>query len=116
MNRAEQRSELRVPITHRGTLGVPGVSFPCLTQDFSSSGFGIMCTISFDVGDVLDFQCELYPECHLKCKVEVRHVADAFLGTRVVEISDAGRKLCSRFIEEHLSIKRFEYGTPSRAH
>ncbi len=92
---------------HRGTLGDPSAWFPCLIQDFSSKGFQIMCATEFEIGDILELKCELYPERFLQCKVEVRHVADMCLGTKIVEISDAELTLCRQFIDEHVSLKRF---------
>ena len=107
MTKSELRAELRVPITHRGSLGLPSAWFPCLIQDFSSKGFQIMSTTNFFVGDVLELKCELYPGRFLQCKVEVRHVTDMCLGTKIVEIGDDGLRLCRQFIEEHVSLKRF---------
>lgn len=107
MKNADLRAETRVPITRRGTLGVPGAWFPCLIQDFSSAGFLIMCTGKVRVGDILELKCELYPQRVLHCKVEVRHINDDCLGTKIVEVSDAGSMLCRQFIDEHVSLKRF---------
>ena len=107
MKNYELRAEVRVPITHRGTIGVLSAWFPCLIQDFSSKGFQIMCTEKVQVGDILELKCELYPERFLQCRVEVRHINDDCLGTKIVEVSDAGLMLCRQFIDEHFSLKRF---------
>jgi hypothetical protein len=103
----ELREEVRVPITHKGLLGAPTASKPCLIQDFSSKGFLIMSTVKTQLGDKLELKCELYPERFLLCKVEVRHIKDDCLGTKIVEVSDAGLMLCRQFIDEHVSLKRF---------
>jgi PilZ domain len=107
MKTQELRAELRFPITQRGTLGGPGVSFPCLIQDFSSNGFLIMCTAMVQVGDILELKCELYPNRILDCKIEVRHINNDLLGTKIVEMSKEGAMLCRQFIDEHVSLKRF---------
>jgi hypothetical protein len=107
MNKLELRAEVRVPITHRGTLVVPSVPIPCLIQDFSTKGFLIMCTEQFKVGDILELRCELYPGRFLECKIEVRHTNDDCLGTKIVEASNAALLLCRQFIDEHFSLTRF---------
>jgi hypothetical protein len=107
MKADELRAEVRVPITHRGMLGAPNAWHPCMIQDFSSKGFLIICTLQLHVGDILELKCELYPKRVLQCKIEVRHIKDDCVGTRIVEVSDAGLKLCQQFIDEHVSLKRF---------
>jgi PilZ domain len=103
----ELRAEIRVPITHRGTLGAPSPPFPCLIQEFSTKGFLIMSGAKVQIGDILELNCELYPERFLKCQVEVRHINDDCIGTKIVEISEAGSKLCRQFIDQHYSLNRF---------
>ena len=103
------RGEPRVAQGRRGTLTAGEITTSCLIQDFSTNGFLIMCTKPFSVGDVLELKSELYPGRVLKCKIEVRHVTDTCLGTKVVEISEAASKLCQQFIEEHYS-DRFKFG------
>jgi hypothetical protein len=66
-----------------------------------------MSTVKTRLGDTLELKCELYPERFLQCKVEVRHIKDDCLGTKIVEVSDAGLTLCRQFIDEHVSLKRF---------
>lgn len=107
MKTPELRAEVRVPITHRGLLGAPTASHPCLIQDFSSKGLLIMSSVKARPGDRLELKCELYPERFLQCKVEVRHIHDDCLGTKIVEVSDAGLALCRQFIDEQVSLKRF---------
>ena len=53
MKKLELRAEMRVPITHRGTLGAASTPFPCLIQEFSTKGFLIMCAVKVQVGDIL---------------------------------------------------------------
>ena len=53
------------------------------------------------VGQVLRLKCELYPAQSVECTVQVRHVNADCLGARVIEISDAGKVLCQRYLEEH---------------
>jgi PilZ domain len=103
----ELRAEMRVPITHRGTLGTPGDWHPCLIEDFSTKGFLVMCIVKVQVADILELKCELYPGRFLQCKVEVRHIKDDCIGTKIVEVSKAGLKLCQEFIDEHANFKRF---------
>ena len=107
MKKVELRAEVRVPITHRGTISASSTPIPCLIQEFSSKGFLIMSTAQFQVGDILGLKSELYPERFLQCQVEVRHINDDCLGTRIVEVSDAGLRLCRQFIDEHFSLSRF---------
>jgi hypothetical protein len=107
MKKLELRAEVRVPVTHRGTLIAPGTPFPCLIQDFSTKGFLIMCAIQVQVGDILELKCELYPGRVLQCQIEVRHINDDCLGTRIVEVSEAGLMLCRQFIDDHFSLQRF---------
>ena len=103
----ERRAESRVPITHRGTLGAHSARFPCLIQDMSSKGFLIMCNEKVQVGDILELRSELAPQRFLQCNLEVRHISDDCLGTRIVEMSEAGSMLCRQFIDEHVSLSRF---------
>src|ERR1700720_3254790 len=107
MTTLELRAEMRVPITQRGTLLAPSAPCPCLIQEFSSKGFLIMCAAKVQVGDILDLKCELYPGRVLECQIEVRHINDDCIGTKVLNVSDAGLKLCRQFIEEHYSLNRF---------
>jgi hypothetical protein len=105
--KANLRAELRVAISKKGTLVGPGAWIPCLIQDISSNGFLIICDrnrtigeIPEVVGEILELKCELYPEKFLQCKVEVRHITDMCLGTKIVEIGDAELSLCRQFIDE----------------
>jgi hypothetical protein len=102
-NPNNKRSELRISMSRRATLHYNGNTVPCLIEDFSSAGFFIVCTKKLVVGQVLELKCELYPDRHLQCKIEIRHINDTCLGTKIVEISEAGKSLCAQFLEEHYS-------------
>ena len=101
MAKAEARAEPRLAHSRKGTLTLGGISSACLVQDVSTKGFLIMSSKPFKVGDVLDLRCELFPAQMLECKIEVRHITDDCLGTRIVEITEAAARLCRQFIEEH---------------
>jgi len=103
----ELRAEVRVPITHRAKVGMTSGWMPCLIQDFSTKGFRLMCDAKVSAGDILELRSELYPERVLECKIEVRHISEDNLGTRIVEVSDTGAKLCKQFIDEHVVLKKF---------
>ena len=107
MKAHERRAEARVPITRRGTLGAQSARFPCLIQNFSSKGFLIMCIEKVPIGEILELKSELSPQRFLQCKVEVRHVTDDCLGTKVMEMSEFGLMLCRQLIDEHISYKGF---------
>jgi len=107
MKNYERRAEERVPITHRGMLGLPNAWSPCLIEEFSSKGFLIMSALKSQIGDILELKSELYPERFLQCKVCVRHIDGDCLGADIVEVSDAGMVLCRQFVDEHVSLKRF---------
>src|SRR5215217_6187745 len=103
MNKADLRSEPRIPKGRKGTLTASGTAAPCVIQDFSTHGFLIMCTKPFAVGEVLELKSELYPDKFLTCRIEVRHVSESCLGTRIVEITGSAANLCRQFLEEHYS-------------
>lgn len=107
MTKLELRAEMRVPITHRATLHPSIEPYPCLIQEFSTKGFLIMCAVKVKVGEILELRCELFPERFLQCYVEVRHINDDCVGTKIVHISDDGLKLCRQFIDQHFSLNRF---------
>ena len=109
MAKAEARTEPRLAHSRKGTLTLGGTSSACLVQDVSTKGFLIMATKSFNVGDVLELRSELFPGKTLECKIEVRHITDECLGTRIVEISESSARLCQQLIEEQYADRlRFE--------
>ncbi len=71
----------------------------------SGTGFLLMCARDVAVGQVLDFRCELYPSRRLECRVEVRHISEAGVGTKIIEIDQRGRDLCELFLQEQFSDK-----------
>ncbi|HYC45228.1 MAG TPA: PilZ domain-containing protein [Burkholderiales bacterium] len=103
------RIEPRVAQGRRGTLSASGTSTPCVIQDISTKGFLIMCTKPFAVGDVLELKSELYPGKFVTCSIEVRHVTDTCMGTRILDINPASLNVCRQFIEEHYS-ERLKFG------
>jgi len=107
MKKPDLRAELRVAITHRGLLSVPGSWIPCLIQDLSSKGFLILCNKQFPIGEILELKCELYPDKVLQCKIEVRHLTDMCLGTKIIEIDAGGLRLCRQYLDEHYSLNKF---------
>ena len=94
MKNRELRAEARIAVRQRGDLKAQVDWFPCLVHDMSGGGFLLMCSRDVEVGQVLDFRCELFPEKRLECRIEVRHVGDAGVGTRIIEIDERGSKLC----------------------
>lgn len=100
MKKHELRSESRVPISQKGELRSGDGWFACRVLDMSDTGFSIICNKPLTVGKVLDFRCELYPGKSLNCKIEIRHVDDTCVGTRIVEISRKGANLCQLFLQE----------------
>jgi len=110
MTKADMRKEPRIARARKATLLIADQSVACVIQDLSMSGFLIMCTRPAFVGDVLELRCELYTGRVLNCKIQVRRDAgDMCLGTEIVEVTDAGRRLCREFLEEHYS-DRLKFG------
>ena len=74
---------------------------PCLLQNFSSKGFFIISNQQFAVGQFLDLKCELYPGKFVHCRVEVKHIAETCVGTKILSISEEGRALLQQFLQEY---------------
>ena len=107
----ELRTEARVAVKQRGQLHAGETAwFPCLVLDMSNHGFQILCTRDLEVGQLLDFRCELLPQKVLGCKLEVRHFADSALGAKIIEIDEQSNNLCQRFLEEQYSDKLTRLG------
>jgi hypothetical protein len=100
MQQSDRRAEPRVPKSFGGTLAYDGTSIPCDIQNMCSRGFLIKHSKELPVGRVLRLKCELYPGQSVECTVQIRHVNAQYLGAIVTEISDAGRILCQRYLEE----------------
>lgn len=103
MTHTDLRANARVSTSRRGTLKFGSASFPCLVLDISDGGFLIMPTVTLEEGQVIDFGCELYPGKSLACKIEVRHVGDSGVGTKITEIDEKGARLCQLYLQEHYS-------------
>lgn len=100
MNQTELRAEPRVSVTFPGTLAVGDKSAQCQIQNMCSRGFLIQHDKKLPVGQAVRLSCELYPAQFVECMVQVRHVNANSLGARVIEINDAGKALCQRYLEE----------------
>ena len=94
------RAGTRLEVNQRGSLNAGNAWFPCLIVDMSDGGILLMSNREFPIGQILAFKSELFPDRVLECKVEVMHVDDTRLGTKIIEVSDAGRKLCQAYLEE----------------
>jgi hypothetical protein len=105
MQGRELRAEARIAVKHRGQLNSGETWFPCVVLDMSNSGFQMLCIKNLDVGQVLEFRCELLPQKVLDCKLEVRHFNDDALGAKIVEIDQRGHDLCQQFLQEQYSDK-----------
>ena len=100
MNNAELRSEPRFPVSCRGTLRVADNIVPCHIQNICSRGVLITFAEALPVGRLVHLTCELYPPRSVECTVQVRHVNRQCLGAKVIEMSEADRLVCSRFLAE----------------
>lgn len=101
MNKPEQRSEPRVPVSFHGTLRVgeePPVS--CHIQNMCSRGFLIRASADLPIGRTVYLTCQLYPDRCVECTVQIRHVNRDCLGARVTEMSEADRLVCRAFLAE----------------
>jgi len=94
------RAGTRLEVNQRGSLNAGNAWFPCLIVDMSDGGILLMSNREFPIGQILAFKSELFPDRVLECKVEVMHVDDTRLGTKIIEVSDAERKLCQAYLEE----------------
>jgi hypothetical protein len=110
MKKLELRAEARIPVSRRASLNSGDAWFPCLVMDMSDSGFLIMCTKELAAGQVLEFRCELFPEKYLECKIEIKHIGDTSVGTKITEIDEKGTKLCQLFLQEQYSDKLNKFG------
>ncbi len=97
---------MRVPVSQKGALSSGDtLLFPCLIVDMSDSGILMMSNREIQVGQVLDYKCELFPNQYLECKLEIVHVDDMRLGAKIVEIDEKGTSLCKLFLEEQYAHK-----------
>jgi len=98
-----QKREARVAISENALLKSEYNWIPCVLVNMSDHGFLIKCNEAFQIGQVLEFSCELYPSKTLDCKIEVRHISAAGMGTKIVEINEYGVRLCTLYLEEQYS-------------
>jgi len=107
------RTEVRVAMSHSGSLSSPATWVPCLIQDISSNGFQIICdekraagdapaTVA-TVGETFELKWFPYPDKVLQCRIEIRHITDKCIGTKTVGISDDNLLLCRRYIHDRVS-------------
>ena len=66
----------------------------------SDNGFLLICGKTVPVGQLLQFRCELFPQKNLECKIEVKHVSEDVLGTKIVEIDKQGSGLVQSYLQE----------------
>ncbi|NIO38774.1 MAG: hypothetical protein GTO41_00370 [Burkholderiales bacterium] len=109
MKNGELRAELRAEVTKRGELNAGVENFPCVVQDMSDSGLLIMCTRPLNIGQTLHFKSELFRDKFLECMIEVVHIGENGIGTKIVELDEQGRKLIQLFLQEHFTdqVKRW---------
>ena len=98
-----QRAEARLNVNEQGSLRPNGEWLSCTVLNMSSLGFLLQCQRKLAVGQSAQFKCELYPGQQLECKIEVRHVSPAGLGSKIVEIDPRGTRLCRLYLEEQYS-------------
>ena len=111
MRTKDLRADMRIPVNQRGTLNSGDAWFPCLIEDMSESGILIMSNREFSVGQVLDFRCEVFTGKMLECKLEVRHVEETSLGTKIIEIDEEAISLCHDFLEEQYGHRLAKVGS-----
>jgi hypothetical protein len=106
MDTHELRAEARIPVTQRGNLSAGDAAwFPCMVLDMSSSGFLMVSNTHFEVGQILEFRCELYPEKSLNCMIEVMHSNEDSAGTMITEIDEKAKSLLQVYLEEKYAVK-----------
>jgi hypothetical protein len=58
-----------------------------------------------EVGQILEFRCELYPGEFLDCMTEVMHSNDESAGVMITEIDENGTRLLQTYLEQQDAIK-----------
>jgi hypothetical protein len=109
MKKRELRGEGRISISEKGSLKTEDAWFPCTILNMSNNGLLMMSSRTFPVGQVLEFRCELYPGKTLNCKIEIRHISEAGIGAKIVEIDRHGIRLCELYLEEQYSHRLGKY-------
>jgi hypothetical protein len=105
MDHKELRASLRVSFTRRGALEAGETHFPCIVQDMSDEGLLFICTRDLEVGQLLEFSCELYPDEPFQCRLEVVHITNGGVGARIVDLDESGSKLIHSFLEDRATEK-----------
>ena len=100
----------RLSVNQRGSLNAGDAWFPCLIVDMSDGGILLMSNREFPVGQILTFKSELFPDKFVECKVEVMHVDDTSLGTKIIEIDERGCELCKAYLEEQYAVRLAKLG------
>jgi hypothetical protein len=106
----DKRANTRLEVNQRGSMNAGDDWFPCLIVDMSDGGILLMSNREFPVGQILTFKSELFPGKFLECKVEVMHVDDTRLGTKIIEIDNAGYSLCQAYLEEQYAVRLAKLG------
>ena len=104
MSADDLRAEARIPVTHLGKLSAGDTWFPCMVLDMSNSGFLMVCNKQLEVGLILDFRCELYPEKFLECKIEIMHSKEDAAGVMITEIDEKTTALLQAYLEEKFAV------------
>jgi hypothetical protein len=105
MDHTELRASLRVTVTRRGALEAGETNFPCIVQDMSDEGLLFICTRDVEIGQILEFSCEFYPDQPFQCKLEVVHITNGGVGARIVDLDEKGSKLIHSFLEDRATEK-----------
>lgn len=71
----------------------------------SDEGLLFICTRDLEIGQILDFSCELYPDEPFECKLEVVHITNGGVGARIVDLDEKTRELIQSFLEERATEK-----------
>ena len=103
MRKRELRADVRMSVSLKGALHSGEAWSACRVLDMSDSGFLILFSQEFSVGQILDFRCELYPGKTLSCKIEIRHASNKGMGSKIVEIDERGSTLLQTFLQEQYS-------------
>lgn len=105
MDQKELRASLRVAVTQRGAVDAGREHFSCIIQDMSDDGLLFICTRDLEVGQILDFRCELYQDQPLECKLRVMHVTNGGVGAKIINMNEKIATQIQSFLEDQASEK-----------
>ena len=105
MDGQELRAEVRVPVLQRASLSAGSDWFACMVMDMSNSGLLFVSNKQLEVGQTLEFRCELFPGRRLECMIEIMHSSNDSAGAMITEIDEKATKLLHDYLEEKLAIK-----------